>query len=67
MDEFKRFVEWAGSPAAAAKKLECSSELIYKILTGERGVSKATARKIVEVSGKRFSTIKLLFGDQTPA
>ena len=62
MKEFTRFVNWAGSPLEAAVLLECSLVLVYKMLSGERGVSKATAQKIDKVSRGRFSIRKLLYG-----
>jgi len=60
MNEFKRFVEWAGGAKEAAALLGCSSVLVYKILKGERTITHRTARKIIEAGGKRFSLTRLI-------
>ena len=60
MEEFKRFVDWAGGYGEAAKKLGCSEILVRSICNGNRAVSKKTALKVAEVGGKRFSLLKLL-------
>lgn len=62
MDEFNRFVEWAGGQAKAADLLGVTVGAISHIQTGRNGVSKRIASKIVEVAGKRFSVSKLLLG-----
>lgn len=63
MNEFKRFVEWAGGVEKAAELLQCKTQLVQKVMSGKRGVSKENARRILEVGGRRFSLSKLLFGD----
>lgn len=62
MEEFNRFVDWAGGQAKAAALLGVTVGAISHIQTGRNGVSKKMARKIVEVAGRRFSPAKLLLG-----
>ena len=62
MNEFKRFVEWAGGAKEASALLGCSPVLVYKILNGERAITHRTARKIIEAGGKRFSLTRLIIG-----
>ena len=64
MEEFKRFVDWAGGIPEAAKKLGISYQLAHKIYNGERPVTKRTAERVMQVSGRRFSVMRLLFGSE---
>ena len=63
MNEFIRFVEWAGGAKEAAALLSCSTVLVYKLMKGERAVTHRTARKIIEVGGKRFSLTRLIMAE----
>lgn len=62
MDEFKRFVEWAGGPTKAAALLDVTPGAVHHVLDGRRGVSKKMAIKVMEAGGRRFSMTKLLMG-----
>lgn len=50
MDELKLYIEKIGVPEFASR-MGVSRVLVYKVLRGERGVSKAFAEKAEKVSG----------------
>lgn len=62
MNEFKRFVTWAGGAKAAAALLGRTVASVYHLQNGTRQISREVAIKVVEVSGKRFSVAKMILG-----
>lgn len=69
--ELRRYVDYVGGVAAAARRINCSASLLYKILDGRRSMTPAMAVNI-ERDAKRarltpsLSPIVMVFGRSTP-
>ncbi len=62
MNELKLYIDKVGVPAFA-EKMGVSKELVYKVLRGERGISKKFAEKAELASGGFIKKEKLLWGE----
>lgn len=61
MDELKQYIDKVGV-AEFARKMGCSTSLVYHVLNGRRSPSKDFARKAEEISGGYLRKEQLLWG-----